>query len=30
MAFGLTTELYDLNNAGLFERNAMIICMAIF
>jgi succinate-acetate transporter protein len=30
MAFGLTTALYNPKNAGLFELNAMIICMAIF
>lgn len=30
LAFGMTTVLLNLHNAGLFEMNAMILCMGIF
>jgi uncharacterized protein len=30
MAFGLTTCLFNLHNAGLYELNAMILAMGIF
>lgn len=30
LAFGLTTILLNLHNAGFFEMNSMILCMGIF
>lgn len=30
MAFGLTTVLLNLHNAGIFEMNSMILAMGIF
>ena len=30
LAFGMTTVLLNLHNAGFFEMNAMILCMGIF
>src|SRR5438045_5163884 len=29
-AFGMTTVLLNLHNAGFFEMNSMILCMGIF
>ena len=30
LAFGMTTVLLNLHNAGLFEMNSMILAMGIF
>jgi succinate-acetate transporter protein len=30
LAFGLTTVLLNLHNAGIFEMNSMILAMGIF